>query len=171
MYFIPVLPLSRRWRGRWHRVSLLLASFLLLVCQPIHAHGYIVRSIPEDRAVLERSPVRVQYWFSEDLEPEFSSITVRDQAGNVVATGGVSLDELSLMEARLPTNLPEGAYINELRVAFASDGHVIVESRVFFVGEAVGGVAGLAASDQAVALEVIWRAVVLASLTLLLGVF
>lgn len=171
MYFIPVLPLSRRWRGRWHRVSLLLASFLLLVCQPIHAHGYIVRSIPEDRAVLERSPVRVQYWFSEDLEPEFSSITVRDQAGNVVATGGVSPDELSLMEARLPTNLPEGAYINELRVAFASDGHVIVESRVFFVGEAVGGVAGLAASDQAVTLEVIWRAVVLASLTLLLGVF
>ena len=135
------------------------------------AHGYIVRSIPEDRAVLERAPIRVQYWFSEDLEPEFSSITVRDQSGNVVATGGVSPNDLSLMEARLPTTLPEGAYVNELRVAFASDGHVIGESRVFFVGEAVGGVAGLAASDQVVTLEVIWRALVVSSLTLLLGTF
>jgi putative copper export protein len=121
--------------------------------------------------VLERAPVRLQYWFSEDLEPEFSSITVRDQVGNVVATGGVSPDDSSLMEARLPTNLPDGAYVNELRVAFASDGHVIVESRVFFVGEAVGGITGLAASDQAVVLEVVWRVLVLASMTLLLGAF
>lgn len=157
----------------WHGIAI----FLLLLCsllptsQPVVAHGYIVRSIPEDRAVLARAPVRVQYWFSEDLEPEFSSITVRDQSGNVMATGGASPDDFSLMEARLPINLPDGAYINELRVAFASDGHVIVESRVFFVGEAVGGVAGLAASEQAVTLEVVWRVLMLSSLTLLLGTF
>lgn len=144
---------------------------LLASAAPARAHGYIVRSIPEDRASLERSPVRVQYWFSEDLEPEFSSITVRDQVGNVVATGGVSPNDLSLMEARLPTTLPDGAYVNELRVAFASDGHVVVESRVFFVGDVSGGVSGLAASDQPVTLEIVWRALVLGSLLLLLGVF
>ena len=144
---------------------------MLLTVQPAQAHGYIVRSIPEDRAALERAPVRIQFWFSEDLEPEFSSVTVRNQSGEVLATGGVSPDDYSLLEARLPTNLPDGAYINELRIAFASDGHVVVESRVFFVGEVDGGVSGLAASDQPVTLEIIWRALVFLSLILLTGAF
>lgn len=160
---------NRRAVTLWRAAAVVLGLMLVLISEPAQAHGYIVRSIPEDRATLERAPVRLQYWFSEDLEPEFSSITVRDQAGGMVAEGGVSPDDRSLMEARLPTNLTDGAYINELRVAFASDGHVIVESRVFFVGEPSSDVAGLAASDQAVALEVVWRAIVYASLVLLLG--
>lgn len=139
----------------------------ILAFQRAQAHGYIVRSIPEDRATLERASLRLQYWFSEDLEPDFSSITVRDQAGNIVAEGGVSPDDRSLMKVRLPTSLPDGAYINEQRVAFASDGHVIVESRVFFVGQAAGDIAGLAASDQVVGLEVVWRTLVYAPLVLL----
>ena len=139
--------------------------------QSVQAHGYIVRSIPEDRAVLERSPARLQYWFSESLEPEFSKLTVSDEAGNVVAEGGVDEDNLSLLKVRLPTDLPDGAYFAELRTAFASDGHVIVETRVFFIGEAVAGVSGTAASDQAVPLEVVWRGLVLASTTVLLGTF
>jgi copper transport protein len=155
--------------GAW--AALLLALVLLAAATPAQAHGYIVRSIPEDRAALERAPVRVQYWFSEELEPEFSSITVRNQVGEVLTTGGVSPDDYSLLEARLPTNLADGAYTSELRIAFASDGHVVVESRVFFVGEADGGVSGFAASDQPVILEVIWRALVFWSLTLLMGAF
>ncbi len=135
------------------------------------AHGYIVRSIPEDRATLERAPVRVQYWFSEALEPAYSAITVRDSEGSVISTGGVDPTDTSLLSARLPTNLPDGAYIAELRVAFASDGHVVVESRVFFVGDAVAGINGVAASDSVVPLEVVWRAMVLASLILLFGAF
>lgn len=143
---------------------------ILLAPTPARAHGYLVRSIPEDRGVLDRSPVRVQYWFSESLEPDFSSLTVRDQAGVVVAEGGVDANNNALMSARIPTQLPDGAYIVDLRLAFASDGHVIAESRVFFVGEQVGGVAGAAASDQAVPLEVVWRLLVLAPALLLLGV-
>jgi putative copper export protein/methionine-rich copper-binding protein CopC len=143
---------------------------ILLAPTPARAHGYLVRSIPEDRGVLERSPVRVQYWFSEALEPDFSSLTVRDQAGAVVAEGGVDANNNALMSARIPTQLPDGAYIVDLRLAFASDGHVIAESRVFFVGEQVGGVAGAAATDQAVPLEVVWRVLVLAPALLLLGI-
>ncbi len=150
---------------------ILIAAFILLAAQPVKGHGYLVRSIPEDRAVLERAPVRLQYWFSEALEPDFSSITTRDLNGEVVATGGVSPTNPTLMEARLPTDLEDGAYINELRVAFAADGHVIIESRVFFVGEVVSGVAGLAATDRAIALEVVWKVLVLSSLTLLMGTF
>jgi copper transport protein len=138
---------------------------------PVSAHGYLLRSIPEDHAVLERAPARLQYWFSEPLEPEFSSLVVRDQAGNALATGGLSPDNDSLLTVRLPRALPEGAYIVDMRLAFASDGHVVAQSRVFFVGEAVGGVSGQVASDQADILEAIWRTLTLSSTLLLFGVF
>ncbi|MCB9456115.1 MAG: CopD family protein [Anaerolineaceae bacterium] len=150
---------------------IVLFALLLGAVVPVQAHGYIVRSIPEDRVTLERAPTRLQYWFSEDLEPDFSSLIVRDQTGNVVAEGGVSPDDASLLLAQLPIGLPDGAYIAELRTAFASDGHVVVETRVFFVGEEVGGVTGSAASDQANGLEVIWRGMIFVSLALLFGVF
>lgn len=151
--------------------ALLFLFLLLTLAIPASAHGYIVRSIPEDRAVLDRAPLRVQYWFSETLEPAFSSITVRSALGEIIATGGLNPNNDALLEVQLPTNLPDGAYINDLRIAFASDGHVIAESRVFFVGEAVSGVAGASANDAAVPLEVVWRALVYGSVLLLLGTF
>lgn len=144
---------------------------LFLSAAPAAAHGYIVRAIPEDRAALERTPARLQYWFSESLEPDFSSVTVRDQAGHTVAAGGVSGDNAALLSARLPPDLPDGAYVAELRVAFASDGHVITETRIFFVGAEVGGVESAAAAQQANALEVLWRALTLSATLLLLGTF
>ncbi|MEO0561822.1 MAG: copper resistance protein CopC [Chloroflexota bacterium] len=150
--------------------ALVLAALCLLPPTTSNAHGYIVRSIPEDRAVLERPPTRVQYWFSEDLEPEFSEITLLDANGDEIVQGQVDPDNNALMLLRPPTDLPDGAYVVSLRPAFASDGHVVAETRVFFVGEAVAGVSGSAASDEAVRLEVVWRGMVLSATTLLLGV-
>ncbi|MFN8450883.1 MAG: CopD family protein [Anaerolineae bacterium] len=154
------------------RIIFIWISLMLLIpVLPASAHGYIVRSIPEDRAVLEHAPARLQYWFSENLEPEFSKLTVRDQAGTTVAEGGVDAKNLALLSVRLPSDLPDGAYLAELRTAFASDGHVVVETRVFFVGEQAGAISGAASGDQAVALEVVWRVLVLTSSVLLLGAF
>ena len=132
------------------------------------AHGYLVRAIPENRAVLERAPTRVQYWFSEGLEAQFSTINIRDQAGTIIATGGLSETDNTLLTARLPNDLPNGAYVVELRPAFASDGHVYAESRVFFIGEAIGGVD--ASSDtSALPLEVIWRFITISASLILFG--
>ena len=152
-------------------VALLLVILLTGAGQPVRAHGYIVRAIPEDRAVLERAPTRLQYWFSEGLEPQFSTLRVRDQQGQVIAEGGVAEDNNALMTVRLPSELADGAYVVELRPAFASDGHVIAESRVFFVGAEVGGVAGAAATSTAIPLEVVWKALVIPSSVLLFGIF
>ena len=158
--------------GRVRRVGLFLSLAILLVltAAPTQAHGYIVRAIPEDRATLERPPTRVQYWFSEALEPNFSTITLLDANGNEIARGGVDPNNTTLMTLRPPASLADGAYVVSLRPAFASDGHVVGETRVFFVGEAIGGGAGQGASDAAVALEGVWRGVVLSSSSLLLGV-
>lgn len=136
---------------------LLVLSALSASLTHIQAHGYVLRAIPADRSTLERPPTRLQYWFSEALEPRFSAINLRDETGKIIASGGVDQDSLSLMSLRVPSGLPDGAYIVELRPAFASDGHVIAESRVFFVGEEVGGLSGKAADDRAIPLEVLWR--------------
>ena len=138
-----------------------LSLLLFLLAFPLFsvlAHGYVVRAIPADRSTLERPPTRLQYWFSEDLEPRFSEIKLRDQSGEIIASGAVDERNRALLSLRVPPGLSDGAYIVELRPAFASDGHVIAESRVFFVGEEVGGVAGQAADDRAIPLEALWRA-------------
>ena len=127
---------NRRWQ------TLIVSFILLTITFTSQAHGYIVRSIPEDRITLNRPPTRLQYWFSEDLEPRFSEINLRDQTGTVLATGGVDSQNQTLLSLQVPPNLPDGAYIVDLRPAFSSDGHVVAESRVFFVGEEIGGVEG-----------------------------
>lgn len=147
----------------------LITLAMLAIVMPAQAHGYIVRAIPENGARLERSPARVQYWFSEDLEPDFSRLIVRNADGAEIASGGVASNNDTLLTARLPTGLPDGVYIVELRIAFASDGHLIVETRTFGVGAAAS--AGAASSDAAVPLEAAWRGALLIGLTLLVGVF
>ncbi|MEM9950869.1 MAG: CopD family protein [Chloroflexota bacterium] len=145
---------------------------LCLLCTnilPTQAHGYIVRSIPENRSTLERPPTRLQYWFSEALEPEFSEINLRNDRGEILASGSVDPADDSLLTLRVPQDLVDGAYIVELRPAFASDGHVVAESQVFFVGEEVEGVVGVAASDQAIPMEVVWKALLINTTYLLFG--
>jgi copper transport protein len=148
----------------------LLIVLLLLSGVTVRAHGYIVRAIPADQAVLERAPARVQVWFSEELEPAFSALTLRDPNGTILAEGGVEPNNPSLMVLRPPTDLPDGAYIVQLRLAFASDGHVVNETRAFYIGERGAGVNSIAGASSAVPLEVVWRAIVLTASSLLLGV-
>ena len=150
-------------------LTFILTLLIAANVRPALAHGYLLRSIPEDRAVLERAPARLQYWFSESLEARFSSLIVRDQAGNSIATGGLSEGNNALLVARLPRNLADGVYIVDMRIAFASDGHVIAQTRTFTVGQAIGDVAAGQISSQTNGLEVVWRALVLSSTMLLFG--
>ena len=153
-----------------YRHAILCLLLLLLMVMPTQAHGYIVRAIPEDRSSLQRPPTRLQYWFSEDLEPRFSELNLRNQSGDIIATGGVDENNRTLLSLQVPPELPDGAYIVELRPAFASDGHVVAESRVFFVGEEVGGIEGQSANDTAIPLEVVWRTLITIANMLIFGV-
>lgn len=155
---------------RWLVLMATLAG-LLLSAHPVLAHGYLIRSIPEDQAVLERAPARLQYWFSEPLERQFSSLTVRDQSGQILAEGGTAEDNSSLLTVRLPRDLPDGAYIVDMRLAFASDGHIAAQSRVFFVGQAVSGLVSSGLTTQVNGVEAVWRTLALSSAILLFGTF
>jgi len=138
----------------------------------VAAHGYLVRAIPADRSVLERAPTRLQYWFSESLEPRFSEINVRDVKGQIVASGGVDPSNVTALTVQIPPGtLSDGAYVVELRTAFASDSHSVVESRVFFVGSVTSDIAGVAASPYAQPLEIVWKTLLILSTFLLFGLY
>ncbi|MCY3720530.1 MAG: copper resistance protein CopC [Anaerolineaceae bacterium] len=151
------------------RQALLCALVLLLPALPAPAHGFIVRALPQDRAELEHAPARLRYWFSESLEPAFSTLTLRRQDGSIVAEGGVDPDNPLQMNLAVPAGLQDGVYLVDLRPAFASDGHVVPETRVFFLGHAadaaVGGDGGYAIEP----LEALWRALLYGSCLLLFG--
>ena len=117
-------------------------------------------------------PTRLQYWFSESLEPAFSELKLRDENGTIIAEGAVDERDDSLLAMQLPPGaLDDGAYIVELRPTFASDSHVVAESRVFFVGDAESNVTGAAASETGEPLEVIWKTLLYASTYLLFGIY
>jgi putative copper export protein/methionine-rich copper-binding protein CopC len=162
--------MTRRIVTRSNSLILLIClAVLLLTSAPALAHGYIIRAIPADRAALDRAPARVQFWFSEDLEPAFTRLTVRDASGAIVAEGGVDPRDGTLLSARLPADLPDGAYVSELRIAFAGDGHVIAATQAFFVGTAADGGIVTGQDETAVPAEVVWRALLLASTMALFG--
>jgi copper transport protein len=152
---------------RWLFLVGLLAILGVL---PVSAHGYLLRSIPADRSVLERPPTRLQYWFSEDLEADFSTLILRDAQGNILAQGGLDPQNATLMTLQIPPNLlTDGAYIVELRPAFSSDGHASLATQVFFVGDSRADVASVAISDQAQGLEVLWKSLLLCGLFVAFG--
>ncbi len=98
-----------------------------LVLTPVvaWAHASLVRSAPARRAVLSRAPSRVQLWFNERLEPNFSKVSVQDAAGTQVDAGEarVGPDNPRLLSVGLRPLAP-GAYTVKFRV-LSVDGHIV----------------------------------------------
>ncbi len=162
----------RRWLAICFALFLIVTGITLILPRPAEAHGYIVRSIPQDRATIARAPTRVQVWFSEGLEARFSTISVTDQSGKRVdlGDGGVVPNNPDQIQARLPPNLPDGAYIAAMRMAFTSDGHVDQTTIVFWVGQKSGADATSGTTAEVQPLEVIARALTLIGMMLSFGV-
>jgi copper transport protein len=167
--------LSRARQSILGRAALLVALLvvaLLINARPSGAHGYIVRSIPQDRSVLSRAPSRIQVWFTENLEPSFSTLSLTNEKGEAIPLedSGVVPTNSTQLAARIPSTLPNGAYVLTIRAAFASDGHVGTETVIFWVGQQTN--AALPASSgaaQALPDEVVWRGLTLVALNVLFG--
>jgi copper transport protein len=154
--------------------NLFILFLLIAPAQPAKAHGYLVRSIPQDRAIVTRSPARVQLWFSEGLEPQYSTLTVVNQSGERVDLGdaGLNPNNRAQLSVRLKPNLPDGAYIATMRIAFASDGHLQTDTVVFWVGEKQGEIAAnaiVSSTQDIYPLEVFARMLVNIGLMLAFG--
>ena len=97
----------------------------------VESHAVLVKSFPPARAVLTRPPVRVQLWFSERLEPAFSSAGVWSASGKQVDNrdARVSPDDPKELSVSLPL-LGAGTYTVRCRV-LSVDSHVVEASFPF----------------------------------------
>jgi len=113
------------------RVLVAVLSLFVLVPASGWPHAYLVKSIPARRAVLYQSPGRVQLWFNERLEPQFSHVSVLTPTGQPVdlKDAAVGPDDPKKLSVTVPTLQP-GTYTVRFRV-LSVDGHV-VESQFSF---------------------------------------
>jgi methionine-rich copper-binding protein CopC len=92
---------------KW-RAAIVALGWLFSVAPAVLAHAVLVTSTPANGATIT-TPSTLDATFDEELKADGSSITVRDAAGNVVATGGVRDDTLHQI-VDLPA-LPAGQYV------------------------------------------------------------
>ncbi|HEU4367220.1 MAG TPA: copper resistance CopC family protein [Methylomirabilota bacterium] len=102
-----------------------LAALWLLLPVEGWSHAYLVRAAPAARAVVGRSPERVQLWFNERLEPAYSRVSVWNRDGKRVDAGDVAVGpaEAKRLSVGVPP-LPAGIYTVKYRV-LSVDGHIV----------------------------------------------
>jgi copper resistance protein C len=100
--------------------------FALLLLGPVSSwpHAYLVKSSPTRRAVLSRPPTRVQLWFNERLEAQFSQLSVWDASERQVDNQDVQVDADDAKKLSVGvSDLPSGTYHVKFRV-LSVDGHI-----------------------------------------------
>jgi copper transport protein len=114
------------------------ACLFLFVPLRAEAHAQYDHSDPASNARLPggHSPLRVQVWFTEEVEPAFSWLQVYNQARNRVDVNDshVAPGDLSSLLVSLRPRLPDGAYSVVFHTVSAEDAHEITGSFSFVVG-------------------------------------
>jgi copper resistance protein C len=125
---------TRRATRRVGGTAVLGLLALVLPLATADAHAVLVRAVPAARATLRVAPPRAQLWFSERLEPAYSTASI--WSGRVRVAAGktaVSADEPRLLSIELPP-LPSGVYTVRFRV-LSVDGHVVAGDYSFTVAD------------------------------------
>ena len=106
------------------RPGLVALALLLTGAAGAGAHSFLDRADPRAGSTVKAPPAQVRLWFTESLEPAFSSVRVLDQAGRRVDKGDSQVDptNLRLLRVSLPP-LPPGTYKVIWRV-LSVDSHV-----------------------------------------------
>jgi len=117
-------------------IALLLALCLAFLFPAIaSAHAILLRSDPPKDARLNAAPQQVRMWFSEDLNPAFSTAVVVNAQNEQVdqKDAHVSPADSKEMDVNLQPNLPPSVYIVIYRTDSAIDGHILRGSFIFRV--------------------------------------
>jgi len=107
-----------------------------------YAHPVVIDSSPKQFESLEDSPDKVIVFFSEAIVLQYSKISVIDSEGNRLDDGVAENynDDPSTITTNIKDEeLAQGTYTINTKVLSAVDGHVVDNSIVFSVGEAVSG--------------------------------
>ena len=113
------------------KIAIVLAAILLPAAA--HAHAFLVHASPKVGSTVATAPRELLLWFTEKLEPAFSSVEVRNAQGAVVS-GKAQVAGGDGSELRIPLKaLPPGTYSVSWRV-LSVDTHRTQGSFSFRVG-------------------------------------
>jgi methionine-rich copper-binding protein CopC len=90
-----------------------LVAILFLALQThARAHAFLDHAEPKVGSLVTNSPAEIKIWFTQNLEPAFSTLEVQDAQGNEVDKKYARLDDKdkSLFLVSLPP-LPAGTYM------------------------------------------------------------
>ena len=123
-------------------------AILAVTVAPVIAHAELLRSVPEANAALDHAPAQIELFFSEALEPSFSTIAVYRSDGTRVdnADSRVDVSDPAHLTASL-RSLADGVYTVSWKALSSVDGHVTSGAFPFAVGNV--DAAALAAAEQA----------------------
>jgi hypothetical protein len=94
----------------WKIIAGLCAAALLSPL-PANAHAHLDHAMPAANSVQGKAPKEVVIWFTEALEPKFSTIEVRDGKGVAVTAGTATLVPGNTAQLRVPLkDLAPGIY-------------------------------------------------------------
>ena len=97
---------------------LLLAAVALVSGAPAAlAHAFLDHAQPPVGSTSHGSPPELRLWFTQELEPAFSTVTLTDAGGKKVDHGGSAVDSADPKLLKLPLPpLPPGTYKVSWRV-------------------------------------------------------
>lgn len=90
-------------------------SLALILCVAMQsqawAHAFLDQAEPKVGSTIASSPTQIKLWFTQELEPVFSSVEVADAQGSEVDMKDMHLDDKdkTLMIVSVPS-LPDGTY-------------------------------------------------------------
>ena len=84
---------------------------LLITPAKVRAHAFLDHSDPAVGSTVPTSPPQMHLWFTQELEPAFSWVTVSDKSGASVNDGPASIDPSNKSELDVKLKpLPAGTY-------------------------------------------------------------
>jgi len=74
------------------RVAVALAlAFASTACPSVAAHAFLDHATPAVGSAVREAPAQIKLWFTQRLEPAFSTVQVQDHAGKRVDKGDVQV--------------------------------------------------------------------------------
>ncbi len=131
---LPVMVLQVVVRRRW---LVPLAAFVLLLALPGLAlgHAELETASPADKSTVTEPVVEVSGIYSQAMQPDGSSLVVKDSNGTQVAKGTVDPEDDTRMVATPATPLGDGVYLVE-STSLATDGDIAHATWTFTVAVA-----------------------------------
>jgi copper resistance protein C len=92
-------------------MAAVLAGAVALGARSVYAHAFLDHAIPAVGSTVPSAPASVTMWFTQELEPAFTTATVTDASGNRVDTGPAQVDPKNRTELKVSLKqLPAGTY-------------------------------------------------------------